>query len=61
MIGVTNWLSPKVSNPEIVWKVELNGKASANPRYWFRASVRCRVLASNVKLPSQVGLKAYCY
>jgi hypothetical protein len=32
VIGVTNWLSPKVSKPEIVCEVELNGKASANPR-----------------------------
>ena len=50
-------MSPKVSKPEIVCEVELNGKASANPRVELRASVRCRKLASRVKLPSHVGPK----
>ena len=37
-MGVTNWLSPKVSKPEMVWEVELNGNASAKPRFELRDS-----------------------
>src|ERR1039458_10551858 len=40
VIGVTNWLSPKVSKPEMVWEVELNGKASAKPRSELRYSFK---------------------
>ena len=46
MIGVTNWLSPNVSNPEMVLEVELKGNASAKPRFELRASVWCRKPAS---------------
>ena len=35
-MGVTNWLSPKVSNPEMVCEVELKGNASAKPRSELR-------------------------
>ena len=57
VIGVANWLSPKVSNPEIVSAVELKGNARAKPRSEFRVCVRCNRLASRTILPSQVGLK----
>ena len=43
-MGVTNWLSPKVSNPEMELEVELKGNARAKPRFELRASVWCRRL-----------------
>ena len=33
LLGVWNWVSGNVAKPEVVEKVELNGNASANPRY----------------------------
>src|ERR1039458_269815 len=61
VIGVTNWLSPKVSKPEMVWEVELNGKASAKPRSELRYSFKRNPLAVKVKAPSHVGLKMNCW
>ena len=55
-MGVANWLSPKVSNPETVSVVELKGNARAKPRSELRVWVRCSRLASKTKVPSQVGL-----
>ena len=53
-----NCWSPKVSNPEIVDDVALNGNASASPKFEFRTWVLCSVEAVNVKEPSHVGVKA---
>ena len=61
VIGVTNWLSPKVSNPEIVCEVALNGKASAKPSCELRYSFKRKPLAARLKVPSQVGLKMNCW
>ena len=55
-MGVANWLSPKVSNPEMVSAVELKGNASAKPRSELRVCVRCSRLAASTRLPSQLGL-----
>ena len=56
-MGVANWLSPKVSNPEMVKAVELKGNARAKPRSELRVWVRCNMLAPRTRLPNQLGLK----
>ena len=59
VMGVMNWLSPKVSRPEMVLEVELKGKASAKPSVELRDAVRCKPLAAITNKPNHDEPKAY--